>query len=93
MGKRRSEEKPAEIVREYGPYPDAPHIGGVTFDGRLVWFAGDGKLQALRLNGVGPLADVTSVTRGPLPFEQHGAEAVIRLQVDDVDYLVVRRQP
>jgi len=46
MGKRNSTEEPAEIVREYGPYPNAPHIRGVTFDGRLVWFAGDGKLQA-----------------------------------------------
>jgi len=46
MGEERTEEQPAEIVREYGPYPGAPHVKGVTFDGRLVWFAGDGKLQA-----------------------------------------------
>jgi streptogramin lyase len=46
MGKQRSEEQPAEIVREYGPYPGAPHVHGVTFDGRLVWFAGEEKLQA-----------------------------------------------
>ena len=47
MAKRsRTTEQPAEIVREYGPYPDAPHISGVSFDGRLVWFAGDEKLQA-----------------------------------------------
>src|SRR5947207_11434991 len=39
-------EQPAEIVREYGPYPGAPHVRGVTFDGRLVWFAGDERLQA-----------------------------------------------
>src|SRR5690348_5989901 len=48
MRKRTSPEKdqPAEIVREYGPFPDAPHISGVSFDGKLVWFGGDGKLQA-----------------------------------------------
>ena len=23
----------AEIVREYGPFSDAPHVHGVTFDG------------------------------------------------------------
>jgi glutamine cyclotransferase len=39
-------DQPAEIVREYGPFPDAPHVGGVSFDGRLVWFAGGEKLQA-----------------------------------------------
>jgi glutamine cyclotransferase len=39
-------EQPAEIVREYGPYPGAANVGGVSFDGRLVWFAGGEKLQA-----------------------------------------------
>src|ERR1051325_3374994 len=38
--------EPAEIVREYGPFPEATHVRGVSFDGRLVWFAGDQKLQA-----------------------------------------------
>jgi len=46
MSKKREAVQSAEIVREYGPYPDAPHVHGVTFDGRLVWFASDEKLQA-----------------------------------------------
>ena len=47
MAKKEDEiAQPAEIVREYGPYPDAPHVHGVSFDGRLVWFAGEEKLQA-----------------------------------------------
>jgi glutamine cyclotransferase len=29
----------AEIIREYGPFPRANNIGGVTFDGQSVWFA------------------------------------------------------
>ncbi len=39
--------RPAEIVREYGPFPSAPPVHGVSFDGRLVWFATGEKLQAL----------------------------------------------
>jgi glutamine cyclotransferase len=39
-------DQPAEIVREYGPFPGARHVGGVSFDGSLVWFAGGEKLQA-----------------------------------------------
>jgi glutamine cyclotransferase len=39
-------EQPAEIVREYGPFPEARKVGGVSFDGRLVWFAGGDKLHA-----------------------------------------------
>lgn len=37
----------AEIIREYGPFPDADAVGGVSFDGRHVWFAAGGKLNAL----------------------------------------------
>jgi outer membrane protein assembly factor BamB len=40
------EQQPAEIVREYGPFPGAPNVRGVTYDGSLVWFAGDERLQA-----------------------------------------------
>ena len=39
-------DQPAEIVREYGPFPGAPEVHGVSFDGQLVWFAGGEKLQA-----------------------------------------------
>jgi glutamine cyclotransferase len=36
----------AEIVREYGPFPGAEHVHGVTHDGRDVWFAAGDKLIA-----------------------------------------------
>ncbi len=35
----------AEIVREYGPFPAAEKVAGVTFDGQLVWFASGDKLN------------------------------------------------
>jgi glutamine cyclotransferase len=37
---------PAEIVREYGPFPGIDSIHGVTFDGHHVWFAGGETLAA-----------------------------------------------
>jgi glutamine cyclotransferase len=37
----------AEIVREYGPFPDADNVAGVTYDGQHVWFASGDKLNAL----------------------------------------------
>ena len=37
----------AEILREYGPFPDVDQVHGVTFDGRHVWFASGEKLNAL----------------------------------------------
>jgi glutamine cyclotransferase len=36
----------AEIVREYGPFPGADKVAGVTYDGRHVWFASGDKLNA-----------------------------------------------
>jgi len=35
----------AEIVREYGPFPGAEKVHGVSFDGRHVWFASGDRLN------------------------------------------------
>jgi streptogramin lyase len=43
----KSKPRPAEILREYGPYPGMPHIHGVTFDGAHVWFARGESIVAL----------------------------------------------
>lgn len=37
----------AEILREYGPFPDVAEVAGVTYDGRQVWFASGDRLNAL----------------------------------------------
>ena len=37
----------ANIVREYGPFPGVESVGGVTYDGKQVWFASGDKLNAL----------------------------------------------
>ena len=36
----------AEVVREYGPFPDVEKVGGVTFDGQHAWLAAGTHLQA-----------------------------------------------
>jgi streptogramin lyase len=38
--------RPAEIVREYGPFPGADKVAGVSHDGERVWFAGGAQLIA-----------------------------------------------
>ena len=37
---------PAKIVREYGPFPGADFVHGVTYDGQNVWFAAGDTLNA-----------------------------------------------
>src|SRR3954462_6803942 len=37
----------AEIIQEYGPFPEVEKVGGVTYDGRNVWLAAGDKLAVL----------------------------------------------
>lgn len=37
----------AEVLREYGPFPEAEQVHGVTFDGTQAWFATGTHLHAL----------------------------------------------
>lgn len=37
----------AKVTREYGPFPNADRVHGVTYDGRHVWFASGEKLNAI----------------------------------------------
>jgi glutamine cyclotransferase len=43
---QRSTTRRAEIVREYGPFPNVENVAGVTYDGQQVWFAAGDKLTA-----------------------------------------------
>ncbi|MCX5542683.1 glutamine cyclotransferase [Paraburkholderia sp. CNPSo 3076] len=37
----------AEIVREYGPFPGIEKVGGVSYDGKQVWFAAGERIASL----------------------------------------------
>jgi glutamine cyclotransferase len=37
----------AKILREYGPFPGAENVAGVTYDGEHMWFASGDKLNAV----------------------------------------------
>src|SRR4051794_21094047 len=44
--KAEAKSRPAEIVREYGPFPGSSDIAGVTHDGQRVWAATGARLIA-----------------------------------------------
>jgi glutamine cyclotransferase len=44
MTRNASKVRTAEILREYGPFDGAPKVGGVTYDGELVWAATGARL-------------------------------------------------
>jgi glutamine cyclotransferase len=72
----------AEILREYGPFPGVDSVGGVSFDGRQVWFATGDKLSAFDpesgevLGGIDVAAHAGTAFDGEHLFQI--AEAVIR---------------
>jgi glutamine cyclotransferase len=43
---QKSTTERAEIVREYGPFPNVDNVAGVTYDGQQVWFAAGDRLTA-----------------------------------------------
>ena len=43
----RAAKRPAEIVREYGPFADVTKVGGVTWDGQRIWAATGPALVAI----------------------------------------------
>src|SRR3546814_11941248 len=66
---------PAEILREYGPFPGVDQVHGVTFDGRHVWLAAGDKLNALdpasgkTLRSIDVAAHAGTAFDGHTPFQ------------------------
>ena len=62
----------AEIVREYGPFPGADHVHGVTYDGQHVWFAAGGTLTAFDPESGKPLRSIDVAAHAGTAFDgQH----------------------
>lgn len=62
----------AEILREYGPFPGADGISGVTYDGQHVWFATGDKLNALDPASGEVLRSIDAVAHAGTAFDgQH----------------------
>jgi glutamine cyclotransferase len=62
----------AEIVREYGPFPGADRVHGVTYDGRRVWFASGDKLNAFDPASGKPLRSIEVAADAGTAFDgQH----------------------
>ena len=62
----------AEILREYGPFPGADHVHGVTYDGRNVWFAAGDKLIAFDPEGGKPVRSIAVAAHAGTAFDgQH----------------------
>ena len=62
----------AEIVREYGPFPRAEEVHGVTYDGEKVWFAAGDTLNAFDPASGQPLRSIEVAAHAVTAFDgQH----------------------
>lgn len=59
----------AEIVREYGPFPGAERINGVTFDGRHVWVATGAQLTAVDPDSGNALRSIDAPSHAGTAFD------------------------
>ena len=67
----RSIVEKADIVREYGPFAGA-NVGGVTYDGRNVWFAAGDKLRAFDPESGQPVSAIEVAAHAGTAFDgQH----------------------
>jgi glutamine cyclotransferase len=72
----------AEILREYGPFPEVDAVHGVSFDGQRVWFASGDRLSAVDpesgeiVGAIAVAADAGTAFDGKHLYQI--AEAVIR---------------
>jgi glutamine cyclotransferase len=80
-------ESAAEILREYGPFRNADHVHGVTFDGRHIWFAAGDKLQAFDPSSGKPVRAIDVPAHAGTAFDgRHLFQiAVDRIQKIDPD--------
>src|SRR6185312_2284177 len=63
---------PAQILREYGPFPGVEQVHGVTYDGQQVWLATGDSLNAVDPGTGEPVRQIDVPARAGTAFDgQH----------------------
>ncbi len=75
----------AEILREYGPFPGAEQVHGVTFDGQHVWFAAGDKLNALDPASGKVLRSIDVAAHAGTAFDGHHLFQIAEDRIQKID--------
>ena len=59
----------AEVVREYGPFPGADRVNGVTFDGQHVWYASGDRLSSFEPSSGEPVRAIEVAAHAGTAFD------------------------
>ncbi len=77
--------RPAEIVREYGPFAGADRIHGVTYDGRHVWAATGAKLIAFDPESGEPARTLDCASDAGTAFDGKYLYQIAEARIDKID--------
>jgi glutamine cyclotransferase len=75
----------AEIVREYGPFPGADRVNGVTFDGERVWFASGDKLNAFDPESGKPVRSIDVAAHAGTAFDGRYLFQIAESRIQKID--------
>ena len=75
----------AEIIREYGPFPEVEQVGGVTFDGKRVWFASGNRLNTFDPESGTKLASLDVAAHAGTAFDGEHLFQIIEDRIHKID--------
>lgn len=76
---------PADIIREYGPFPGVDGVHGVTFDGRNVWFASGDRLNALDPDSGRTLRSLDVAAHAGTAFDGRHLFQIVENRIEKID--------
>jgi glutamine cyclotransferase len=77
--------RPAEIVREYGPFPGHDRIHGVTHDGRQVWAATGAQIVAFDPASGEPTRSIDADSSAGTAFDGTHLYQIAESRIDKID--------
>jgi glutamine cyclotransferase len=75
----------AEIIREYGPFPDAKNVHGVTYDGQRIWFAAGDSLKAVDPESGGTLRSIDVPAQAGTAFDGRHLFQIVDEHIHKID--------
>jgi glutamine cyclotransferase len=76
---------PADIIREYGPFPGVDHVHGVTYDGEQVWFATGDSLKAMDPASGETVHSIDVAAHGGSAFDGRHIFQIAEQQIQKID--------
>jgi glutamine cyclotransferase len=76
---------PAEILREYGPFPGVDHVHGLTYDGRNVWFGAGDRMIAFDPESGKPLRTLPVAAHAGTAFDGEHLYQIAEDRIQKID--------